>query len=272
MNKSQKIIFNRRLLKKRNRKMTLIIGANCIDGIVLVADRKVTGSNRLVDKIRKPANLNVVFTAGGYEGIFEDYLDDITKNVDYATQIIDEENKSSPVHREYNASLFKKTCIETLTELKNTYRALGQNTSFEQILQVLFTIPETRAEKGITRLYKMDMEDCYPQAVDENEVVAIGYSTIAMPFLRSLNENKKFTMKDVARIASFVIKYIEKEDLVDGAVGVKDRQPQIYFAPHGQDLREIIDETELNELLDGVDVEVKKLQNMIGLSSNFLRS
>lgn len=251
--------------------MTLIIGANCKDGIVLVADRKVVGSNRLVSKIRQPQNLNVIFTAGGYEGIFEDYLNDLTKNVDFAVRWIEEENKKNPIRTEYDFPRFKKTCIDTLTELKHTYRALGESTPFEQILQVFFTMPEQRGNNNIARLYKMKMDECFPQALEENEVQAIGYETLALPFLRSLDNGKDITMRDVARVATFTIKYLEDEELTDGAVGIGDLDPQIYFEAHGEDPREIMGE-ELKELLHGVYDEVTKMRKLMGSSSTFLRS
>lgn len=253
--------------------MTLVIGASCIDGVVLIADRKVSNSKRLVDKIRKPENVNTVFSAGGYENVFEDYLDDLSKNVDWTFRWFEEENKDIPenLHREYDVKQFKKTCIDTLTELKTTYRALGENVSFEHILQVIFTLPETRNGTSLTRLYSMDMHDCSPQAVDDNEIVAIGYEQLASPFLKSLEDRSDVTMKEVARVATFTIKYLEQEKLTDGAVGVGNQDPQIYFVPHGQEPKEIVG-TELTELLKGVDNEVEKIKNIIGSSSTFLRS
>jgi 20S proteasome alpha/beta subunit len=73
--------------------MTLIVGARCKDGVVLIADRMVLNSSRLVDKIRRPENLNVIFSAGGLESVFEDYLDDLIKNVNLMYNWFQEENK-----------------------------------------------------------------------------------------------------------------------------------------------------------------------------------
>lgn len=270
MTKNKKSIFNVYKRKEKAQKMTLIIGGNCKDGIVLVADRKVLNSKQLVNKIRKPKDLNVVFTAGGYESIFEDYITDLTKNVDWSIKWLEEENKKSPVHRDYDFQQFKKQCIQTLTELKETYSSFGENTPFDQILQVFFTIPENRDGKAITRLYKMDMEDCLPVPVEENRIEAIGYKTLAMPLLKSLENGSDITIRDVARVATFAIKYIEKEDLTEGAVGVGNMEPQIYFERHGENHYEVTGD-ELTELLQGVNEQVELVRSIIGSTSNFLR-
>lgn len=253
--------------------MTLIIGARCTDGVVLVADRKVVGSNRLVDKIRKPDNVNVVFTAGGFERVFEDYLDDLSRDVNWMYNWFQEDNKKQPtsLQRNYDTHQFKKTCITTLTELKKVYSNLGENVSFENILQVFFTLPEERNGQPITRLYKMDMEDCYPEVVEEGKIETIGYSQLASPFLKSLENDPNLKMKDVARVGSFAIKYIENANLTDESVGVGDQEPQIFFVPDENEPKEVKDEKEIKELLNGVNQEVEKIKNMIG-STTFLRS
>lgn len=253
--------------------MTLIIGAKCKDGVVVVADRRVTNSDRLVEKIRKPKNMNnVIFTAGGYETVFKDYLDDLSGKAEYWYNWTQEENKKNPpsLHHDFTHREFKKCCIETLTELKKTYRALGENESYEQILQVLFAVPEFNDEEAYTQLYWMDMGDCAPQAVELGSIAVIGYKQLALPFIQSIMKNKDVTMVDVARVASFTIKFIEKENLAEGAVGVGDLDPQIYFIPDGKPPSEPTPE-QLTVLMKDVNTEVEKLSKMLGESSNFLR-
>jgi len=265
-------LFNRRLREKKNEKMTLIIGARCKDGVVLIADRMVLNSSRLVDKIRTPQNLNVIFSAGGLESVFEDYLDDLSKNVNWMYNWFQEENKKNPesLEREYDFKQFKKTCIDTLTELKRTYRNYGENAGYDNMLQVFFTLPETKDGKTITKLYIMDMEDCLPQVIEDGKIAMIGYKHLASPFMKSLENRKDMTMRDVARVGSFAIKYIEKEGLTEDAVGVGNLEPQIYFIPDGQ-IPEEIKDYKLKDLLKGVDEEVETIRNIFGSNSSFLR-
>jgi hypothetical protein len=117
----------------------------------------------------------------------------------------------------------------------------------------------------------MDMDNCLPEAVEDNTIEAIGYKPIAMPLLRSLENEHDITMREVARVATFAIKFIEQEELSSGGVGVGDQEPQIYFEPNGVDPHEITGEA-LSELLRGVDEEVKNVRNMIGSTSSFLRA
>lgn len=78
-------------------------------------------------------------------------------------------------------------------------------------------------------------------------------------------------MREFARLSSFIIKYVEKENLsYREGVGVGNNEPQIWFAPIGNMSNEKTDE-ELAEILDGIDEEIIKIQNRIGSTSNFLR-
>lgn len=215
---------------------------------------------------------NVIFTAGGYETVFEDYLNNLSDKAEYWYNWNQEENKKHPqsLHREFTYREFKKCCIDTLTELKETYRALGENVPYEQILQVLFAVPEDNDGEVNTRLYWMDMDDCTPQPLEVGSIAILGYKQLALPLIQSIKDNPDVTMIDVARVASFAIKFIEQENLTDGAVGVGDLQPQIYFIANGKSPEEPTKQ-QLDVMLKDVDVEVEKFRKMFGASSRFLR-
>ena len=83
-------------------------------------------------------------------------------------------------------------------------------------------------------------------------------------------ENKEFTMMEFARLASFIIKYVEKEKLSDSdSVGTGDQEPQIWFAPDGELPNEKIG-LKLEKILDGIDGEIVNIQKRIGSQSRFL--
>ncbi|MEM4377659.1 MAG: hypothetical protein QXX85_01580 [Candidatus Nitrosotenuis sp.] len=273
-NERSEIKFNRRLHKKKYRKMTLIIAAKCQDGIVLVGDRKVSGSERYANKIRMLEQLPIVFTAGGIEPLFEEFLEQVEKAALWKYNWIQEENKNQPesLHQVFTATDFKHTCVETLKRMKAIYTELEQSTSFEYALQVFFVLPEQRNGQDDVTLYKMNMEDCFPNPVEAGKVSAIGNHYLGKPFLKSLeNKNETLFMKDVARVASFVIKYIEIEKLdSNNGIGVGDFDPQIWYVTPKQ-AREI-PQDELSELLKGVEDEIKKFRETIGSESSFLRS
>lgn len=267
-----KIIFNRRLRKKKNRKMTLIIGARCKDGVVLIGDRKVTGGiKEYTNKIMRLSPTEpVVFTAAGVQFLFEEFLTEVNRNFMYKVNYLDKIKEEDP-KQDYGFTTtdFKHICVETLKKQKEIYSEMDE--SPDEALQVLFTVPESKNDGEIYhRLYFMDMDECAPLPIEEGKIVEIGYSGIGRMFLKSL-ETKEFTMVDAARVGAFIIKYVENENLTKGSVGVGDHQPQIWFMEDSKDPREIIGQ-ELLKLMEGIDGEVITIQQKIGSRSIFLRS
>lgn len=260
---NSKIIFNRRLNKQRDRRMTLIIAARCKDGVVLVGDRKVTNSVRpYTDKIRKAGQLEaIIFTAAGDGNLFEEFLTEIERATLWKANWIEEENKkvSESLQRVFTSVDFKRTCVETLTTMKNVYSERGLN---EYSLQVLFVVPEIKGDRSVATLYKMDTGDCFPNPMEEGEVEAIGYPHLGRIFLKNLEEKSNYlTMRDVARVAALTIKYIDKAELAE-AVGVGTIEPQIWFVEDGKLPREI-KELELQQLLSGIDEQITKIFDQI---------
>lgn len=254
--------------------MTLIIGVKCKDGVVLVGDRKVSGSERYARKIRILNRLPIVFTAGGMETLFEEFLEQVEENAMWKYDWIKEQNKTQPeaLQRSFTSTDFKHTCVETLKRMKEVYSELEQSTSFEYALQVFFVLPEQRNGKKDMILYKMNMVDCFPNPVEDGKVSAIGNHYLGKPFLNSLeNKNEDLYMNDVARVASFVIKYIEQEKLdSNDGIGVGEHQPQIWYITP-EEAKEISDD-EVTTLLEGVAEEVENFRRSIGSQSSFLRS
>jgi ubiquitin len=251
--------------------MTLIIGARCNDGVVLIGDRKVTGGMKdYTDKIKRlGSSERIVFTAAGVQFLFEEFLTEVNRNFVYKLEYMDKVKEEDPKQDYgFTATDFKHTCVETIKKQKQVYSEMSE--SPDEALQVLFTVPESKNGTEYHRLYFMDMEDCVPVPIEEGKIVEIGYSGIGRMFLKSL-ETKDFTIRDVARLGAFVIKYVESENLANGNVGVGNHQPQIWFMEDGKDPKEIVGK-ELSDLIEGVDGEVITIRQKIGSLSNFLRS
>ncbi|WP_205098383.1 hypothetical protein [Candidatus Nitrosotenuis uzonensis] len=251
--------------------MTLIIGARCKDGVVLIGDRKVTGGVKpYTDKIKRlSSSEKIVFTAAGVQFLFEEFLTEVDRNFIFKTDYL-EKLKAEDPKQDYGFTVtdFKHTCVETLKKQKAVYSEL--DTPADEALQVLFTLPEARNGIVYHRLYFMDMDECAPIPIEEGRIVDIGYSGIGKIFMKSL-ENKEFFMKDVARLGAFIIKYVEAEDLTKGNIGVGTDQPQIWYMEDGKEPKEILGK-EREFLLEGLDGEVVTIRQKIGSLSSFLRS
>ena len=261
--------------KEKLQKMTLVFGARCKDGVCLVGDRKVTGSiDPYTDKIRRLSFFpQIVFTAAGLQSLFEEFLREVDRNSQLQLNWIQEENNkvSEELQRSFTSDDFKHVCAQTLINMKKQYSELENEVDFDDALQVLFIVSEHNDQNNmIPSLYKMDMDTCYPIPVEQGRIIEIGQPMLGKVFVKSF-ENMEFTMREFARLSSFIIKYVEKEKLsYQEGVGVGDHQPQVWFTPYGDMPNEKTGE-ELAEILDGIDEEIVNIQNRIGSTSNFLR-
>lgn len=271
--KREKSYFRYRL-KRKVKRTTYILGASCRDGVVLVGDRKVTGGvQRFAEKI-KPLEVlpSIVFTAAGVESLFEEFLDEVKGRSSSHARDINTYNKERPDNpKAFTVVDFKHICATTLKKMKRVYSEIENAVSFREALQVLFIVSELKEEVATPRLYYMDMETCYPQPIEQGRIVPIGDTyTGGDVFLKQLS-NGNFSIRDVARIGAFIIKYVEQEKLSD-TIGVGNLEPQVWFIEEGEhEPKQILDE-ELKSLLDGVDEEVTNVIEKIGSSSGFLRS
>jgi hypothetical protein len=260
--------------------MTYIIGARCVDGVVLIADKKVTGGVKPHTNKIKQLNVfpSIIFTTAGVQSLFEEFLEDVNGRSIRHQKEIENYNKKNPENPKIFTIIdFKHICSEILKKMKKTYSEIEEEIPFEQALQVLFATSETRPPdtRTVSKLYAMNIKTCYPEPIEEGRVIPIGISYIGDIFLKQFElsgESKmiNFSMKDVARIGAFIIKYVEKEKLHDG-IGVGDQEPQIWFVKDGEMPKEIIGK-ELQVLLEDVDGEVTNMIKKIGSNSGFLRS
>lgn len=259
---------------KRNRRLertTLILGAKCEDGVILVGDRKVgsEAAATYISKIRRCGAINwAVFGAAGIGTLFEEFLTLLPQRVGNHFSWINYENqKLISQHREnfpnspneqlppaftYTTEDFKHDCVELLTEMRRRYSVAFENEWCN--LQILIGTKEDSDAK----LYYLESENCLPAEVPS--IVFIGQSQLSEIFRKCWDEN--MTMQQTAKLGILAVKYIEQEGMSDN-IGVGNLQPQVWFIPNDQlPPREILDD-ELSALVLDADQQLEDLHRRL---------
>jgi len=245
--------------------MTLIFGARCVDGVVLVGDRLVKSGRTVsftMDKIRKFGNINwAVAGAAGIGTLFDEFLTLLPEYVIRHQQWINYQNAKlehdreetfgntpnapEPPYYTYSVEDFKHNCAELMADMRKRYSFAFENPNKWCELQVLIGI-NTLSE---AKLYYMDSESILPAEVPES--VFIGQEDMCEVFRKCWNQS--MTIKQAAQLGAFTIKYVELDKISD-TVGVGVNQPQIWYIPDGSDPRELVG-LELSTLIQQVDRE-----------------
>ena len=182
--------------------MTYILGARCVDGVVLVGDRKILRGSvpSYNDKLIQVLG-SVVMGGAGTRGIFERFSDEIKAKVDDGTITNDKElleyteDRTLELHRRY---YYRIGGTEILIGMRTGYTA------------ELFNIV---TENGVAEPIK--------------ECIAIGSGEPYGLFLLKKLWNKEMTMIDFAKLGFLLINYVVKFKLQDSVGG----DPQIWFMP-----------------------------------------
>ncbi|MGD0450972.1 MAG: hypothetical protein ABSA79_07980 [Candidatus Bathyarchaeia archaeon] len=247
--------------------MTLIFGARCTDGVVLVSDRLVRSGEFVghnAEKVRKCENIPwAIFGAAGLENLFEEFLTILPQNVNRRLSWITYQNAKlkkdredtfgnnpdapNPPYFEYSVVDFKQDCVELLTDMKKRYSVAFENDD-ECALQILIAV---NARDDLAKLYYLESTNCLP--VEVPEAVFIGYNPIVEIFRKCWN--KSMNMVQSAKIGAFAIKYVETDEITKN-VGVGKGLPQIWCIPDGGQTKEIIG-VPLSTIMADVDKEVK---------------
>ncbi len=230
---------------KNKRVMTLIIGARCKDGVVLVGDRKVTigggQSFDYSDKIFLPFT-EVVMGSAGYGGLYKSFQNRILnvvaqKKPNTATEFLPlTEEVIREMHKLYDQD---RNLILNGLDILMGHRVYGI-AQLDNITPIGFT-------EGVLK-YKM-----------------IGCGEPYAQFLVKTLWKQSMSMLESAKIFYFIINHIEEFEL-NNAVGGK---PQVWFIPDaigteipmGVELLKIreANETELNEMKLFSDEKIGKL-------------
>jgi 20S proteasome alpha/beta subunit len=252
--------------------MTLIFGARCLDGVVLVSDRLVkTGEKTDYNGVKIRAcgqHKWAIFSAAGLGTLYEEFLNILTQNVNKRFQWIKYQNDKLKLDREktfknnpeapeppyfdYTLEDFKHDCVDLLTEMKNRY-----NVAFESdddcVLQILYAV----LVGGEAKLFYLDSNTCLSAEVPE--CLFIGYGPYVEIFRKLWHST--LNMKQSAVLATCAIKYIEKDEITKN-VGVGTNKPQIWFIPDGDKTREVLSE-ELKCIMDDADTKYQEMYKQL---------
>jgi len=190
--------------------MTYILGAHCLDGVVLVADRKVTldsgADQTFEDKLFYVAN-SIVVGSSGVSGLFEKFRERLGMQINLPN---------------WEKTILNLTShIETITrELNEQYREVLHGEAFDVLL-------------GVKTTGGAVLEYVYPIGFAEGvrKYKAIGHGEPYGSFFLKKWWKPTMTMKDAIELGFFIIKYIQEFQL-DNTVGVGDGYPQAWVMPN----------------------------------------
>jgi 20S proteasome alpha/beta subunit len=229
--------------------MTYILGCRCSEGVVLVADKKIINieggaeskySNKLFSDLE-----SLIIGYSGARRVFELFRNEI---IDYVTAYRD------AYHVHPTIAKLNTQITEISYKLNNRYR----HESFD-------LIAGAPSQKNVDRRSHLDY--FYPDGTMEpiDDYRAIGTGAPFGSIYLKQNWSEHMTMKQVAELGYFIIKYIERFHL-DLAVGVNDSKPQIWFVPdNGVDYcanLEVLNELDENTEMSLKRVEENKLFNL----------
>lgn len=274
-------LYNYRYRVKRLKLTTYIFAARCKNGVAIISDRlEARGQKRdYVDKIERPGGLPVVFAAAGVSFLFKDYIKELSRKVavnaglkefdiqKWTAAGLKDQNVIN--NYRYNTHDFIIECTNLLRE----FRALYESSAKEgMLLQVVFSVPETIGDINRPRLFYADLIKCEPIPID-NQCHAIGQANLASEFKDKWKDD--MTMAETVKLATFIIKYIEKSGLskdeygID-TVGIGNSMPQVYFFVDNETQPKAIEGEELRKMISGVDAELEKAMKFDKDYENYL--
>lgn len=248
----KKIILNRRLLEtKKQKKMTLVIGAKFNNGAILIADRKVTDPNsskvQFIEKLKEPypADSPICFGATGLKNKYDqfnrkilllaaEHMSEIdfknkrliTQNgLEYPKIEKEDENKSlnkndieskiNEKEHEESIEVYNYTIENFLEDSQDLIRKLctGHDNTVRPILEVLTTM----YEEGQARLHHIDFDG----SEEEVEYYAIGSGADYVNLFLEKFWNKEMDIEEILKLAYFCIYYVQDLEF-DSGVGVEE--------------------------------------------------
>jgi 20S proteasome alpha/beta subunit len=222
-------------LVKNSSKMTIVIGGKCVDGVVLVSDNKVTYEDHPPSQVPKLHSdfYHIVTGGAGSTDLYGDFRKHalyaiqsgvtVTEDFDLDKPITFNEpvQTSGVIHlysNQYNFSRITNNLGKIVKVINKSVKARHLNGELEVL--VATQVADTRTA-NLTYIRKSIQTDVY-------DYQGIGSSgTYANVFLKPFYTNN-ITMTKFARMAYFIIRFIEKSQLDPGVGG----KPQMYFIPN----------------------------------------
>jgi 20S proteasome alpha/beta subunit len=214
---------------------TLILGARCIDGVVLVADTKITtiyDVGRRYNYGKKiTGELQGILTGfSGHKGVFEVFAMKLRDYVSSTTLANREKYLAQRLIGLRKEPDFSPTIEQVrfqITQIQSDF----YNKNKKHRYRVLMGVSGQHLD-GKSILYYFDADgSCMPVI----EPVAIGHgSPYATYFLKLYWDSKQTTMKQFAQLGDFIIRFVGDDKIrLDDSVGLdkKDPYPQIIYIP-----------------------------------------
>lgn len=212
-------------MQKTNR-MTYVLGARCSDGVVLIADTKMTVNGGVNNKFGDKITGELVGVLTGFSGLRDQFEP-------FRSQL-----------RELRRSLGDQITPDTiLKSIKDILRSLYSQYGSGLNLELLVAISRAKLdEKSI--LYYFHEDGSY-QLIDQ-DYKAIGAEPYGEIYLKQI-WNSEMNMDKTAELGYFIIRYIEKFqlDLTVGTGGDKPR-PQVRFVPDEQPSDDLFESSAYN--------------------------
>lgn len=189
--------------------MTYILGSVCIDGVVLIADRKIILEGGTFHEYEDKLFVDtpwMVVGSSGISGLFEKFRERLTMYL------------QSPA---YDSSVFTLTAeIETITrELNTAYREVLRGEEFDVLLGI-----QSTTEAVLKYVHPFG----FTEGIRRYKVIGHGEPYGSFFLKHWWHENMK--MLEVAELGTFIIKYIQECEL-DNTVGISDGAPQVLLIP-----------------------------------------
>ncbi len=214
--RQNRYLFDYKILKLVKNDLTYILGARCADGVVLVADTKITledGTRYAYGKKLFKISDSIVMGASGISGFFSSFQNRVqVKSSELTKQGI---TLNMPARIQLLAE-------EVIREMNNAYEADRYllTTNFS-----VFLASRIVSEADLTHFTGLGI----PEPVNTMKVIGHGEPYGAL-FADKIWD-KAMTMEEVARLAIFIIKLIQ-DTKIDASVGyTTEYLPQIYYIP-----------------------------------------
>lgn len=203
--------------------MTYILGAKCSDGVVLVADTKVTigegTEHSYSKKIFKPFT-QVYMGAAGMGGLYKSFENRVVSVVNTYNQLQDKDPKY-----QLNSSQSFSVLVENVIREMHSVYGDDRNLILQQFDALMAQRITNDAELShITPIGFME-------PIDTIKVIGHGEPYGAF-FLKKKIWRPDFTMQDTAKLAIFIINHIQNQKL-DNSVGFDEEYlPQVCYVPN----------------------------------------
>jgi len=254
---------SRRKERPKRNKMTLVIGAKCRDGIVLIGDKQVTRgtSTSEENKISPIEAIGGVYVgASGDVAFFDKFKRQIKLDVGYIRQ---QKGADKPIYD--NIEQFIVHCEDKLRYFTKQYELQDKSGDVIPVLQILVAVKLADSVSGdSTSLHYIDNVSCAEQEVKGCHAIGNG-ATQADFYLGRLWKND-MTIKQTIQLALFIFQLIDKYNL-NISVGNK---PQVFSILNQGDAKDLSD-AEISTLIKDAEKLFEFYDKSLGDMSAFLR-